>query len=156
MHISILLTQGPIHEIFTIFFWEFTILKNSVFLSLPFWNFFFCFIPMKIVKATWVSRKGRNITLVYSKTVSVRNNLLHSLCSPNIKQKRLFYIYFILAFVFSKLWFYSPKAFTMLIMAKLKLCSTKFFRYLSDGFHNLSGILMQWQIRIYFLWKFSW
>ena len=130
--------------------------KTPFFWVYHFGNFFFCFIPMKIVKATWVSRKGRNITLVYSKTVSVRNNLLHSVCSPNIKQKRLFYIYFILAFVFSKLWFYLPKAFTMLIMAKLKLCSTKFFRYLSDGFHNLSGILMQWQIRIYFLWKFFW
>ncbi len=53
-HQSILLTQGPICEIFTKIFWELAILKNSVFLSRPFWifffkkKFFFCFIPMKI------------------------------------------------------------------------------------------------------------
>ena len=50
----ILLTQGPIWEIFAKKFWELAILKNELFLSRPFWiffpkkKFFFCFIPMKI------------------------------------------------------------------------------------------------------------
>ena len=44
---SILLTQGPIWEIFAKKFWELAILKNELFLSRPFW-IFFCFIPMKI------------------------------------------------------------------------------------------------------------
>ena len=53
-HHSILLTQGPIWEIFAKKFWELAILKNELFLSRPFWIFFskkkifFCFIPMKI------------------------------------------------------------------------------------------------------------
>ena len=40
LHQSILLTQGPIHEIFTKKFWELAILKNALFLSQPFWNLF--------------------------------------------------------------------------------------------------------------------
>ena len=54
LHHSILLTQGPIWEIFAKKFWELAILKNELFLSRPFWIFFFekkiffCFIPMKI------------------------------------------------------------------------------------------------------------
>ena len=54
-HHSILLTQGWIWEIFAKKFWELAILKNELFLSRPFWifffeknKFFFCFIPMKI------------------------------------------------------------------------------------------------------------
>ena len=53
-HQSILLTQGPIHKIFTKKYWELAILKNVVFLSQPNWIFFFkkifffCFIPIKI------------------------------------------------------------------------------------------------------------
>ena len=53
-HHSILLTQGPIWKIFAKKFWELAILKNELFLSRPFWIFFFkkkiffCFIPMKI------------------------------------------------------------------------------------------------------------
>ena len=53
-HQSILLTQGPIHEILAEFAQLLTKLKNSVFLSRPFWFFFqnkkkkICFIPMKI------------------------------------------------------------------------------------------------------------
>ena len=53
-HHSILLTQGQIWEIFAKKFWELAILKNELFLSRPFWIFFwkkfffFCFIPMKI------------------------------------------------------------------------------------------------------------
>ena len=53
-HHSILLTQGPIWEIFAKKFWELAILKNELFLSRPFWIFFSkkkkkkCFIPMKI------------------------------------------------------------------------------------------------------------
>ena len=43
-HINALLTQGPIHEFFTKIFWELAVLKISVFLSRPFWNFF-CKIP---------------------------------------------------------------------------------------------------------------
>ena len=37
---KILLTQGPIHKIFTIFFLEMAILKSFFFLSRPFWFFF--------------------------------------------------------------------------------------------------------------------
>ena len=53
-HHSILLTQGPIWEIFAKKFWELAILKNELFLSRPFWiffskkKFFFCFVLMKI------------------------------------------------------------------------------------------------------------
>ena len=38
-HQSILLIQGPIHEIFTKKYWALAILKNSVFLTRPFWFF---------------------------------------------------------------------------------------------------------------------
>jgi hypothetical protein len=44
----ILLIQVPISEIFRKKYWEFGELKISVFLSRPFWSFFFCFIPIKI------------------------------------------------------------------------------------------------------------
>ena len=53
-HHLILLTQGPIWEIFAKIFWELAILKNELFLSRQFWIFyskkkiFFCFIPLKI------------------------------------------------------------------------------------------------------------
>ena len=46
-HQSIVLTQEPIHEIFTKKIWELAILKNSVFLVGHF-DFFFCFLPIKI------------------------------------------------------------------------------------------------------------
>ena len=50
-HQSILLTQGPIHEIFMKKYWELAELENEVFLSRPFWIFFlflfFCFISKK-------------------------------------------------------------------------------------------------------------
>ena len=39
-HHLILLTQGPIWEIFAKKFWELAILKNELFLSRPFWIFF--------------------------------------------------------------------------------------------------------------------
>ena len=39
-HQFILMTQGPILEIFVKKYWELTVLKNSVFLSWPFWYFF--------------------------------------------------------------------------------------------------------------------
>ena len=55
LHQSILLTEWPICEIFTKKSWELAILKNALFLSWPFWIFFFqkkkiffCFIPIKI------------------------------------------------------------------------------------------------------------
>ena len=37
----ILLTQGPIHEIFMKKYWELAELENDLFLSRPFWIFFF-------------------------------------------------------------------------------------------------------------------
>ena len=40
-HQFILLTQAPIPEIFAKKYWELMVLKNSLFLSQPFWNFFF-------------------------------------------------------------------------------------------------------------------
>ena len=50
LHQSILLTQGPIHEIFIKKYWELAELENKLFLSRPFWiskwptqTFFFCF-----------------------------------------------------------------------------------------------------------------
>ena len=55
--LPILLTQGPIHEIFTKKFWELAILKNALFLSRPFW-IFFCFFPMKISQSLLVSKDG--------------------------------------------------------------------------------------------------
>ena len=61
-----LLTQGQIHEIFEKNYWELAELKNSVFLSRPFWIFFskkkkkFTSSPWKLVKVSWVSRMGRN------------------------------------------------------------------------------------------------
>ena len=54
LHQSILLTQGPICEIFAKIFWELAILKISLFLGRPFqifffkFFFFFYFILMKI------------------------------------------------------------------------------------------------------------
>ena len=65
-HHSILLTQGPIWEIFAKKFWELAILKNELFLSQPFWIFFlkkiifFCLIPWKKVKVSWIAGMGRN------------------------------------------------------------------------------------------------
>ena len=63
----ILLTEGAIHEIFTKKYWELSILKNSVFLSQPFWIFFFqrkknffASFPWKSVKVSWAARMGRN------------------------------------------------------------------------------------------------
>ena len=41
LHQSSLLTQEPIHQFFAKIFCELVILKNSVFLSRPFWIFFF-------------------------------------------------------------------------------------------------------------------
>ena len=91
LHQSILITQGPIHEIFTKIFWELAILKTSVFLSRPIWNF--CF-KKKIVllhphenQSKLLGYQGwveiLVITLVYSKRVSVRNILLHSVCGKD-------------------------------------------------------------------------
>ena len=45
-HQSILLTQGPTHEIFMKKYWELAELENEVFLRRPFW-IFFCFISVK-------------------------------------------------------------------------------------------------------------
>ena len=58
-HHSILLTQGPIWEIFTKKFWDLAILKNVVFLSRPFWFFFFyIYIPMSTSQSLLVSKDG--------------------------------------------------------------------------------------------------
>ena len=59
LHQSILLTQGPIHKIFTKKYWELAILKNIVFLSRPFWIFFASF-PWKKVKVYWLARMAQN------------------------------------------------------------------------------------------------
>ena len=53
LHQSILLTQGPISLNFAKKYWELTVWQNEVFLSRPFWIFFFkknffCFIPFQI------------------------------------------------------------------------------------------------------------
>ena len=48
-------------------YWELTVLQNVVFLIRPFWIFFFqknkyfCLIPWKAVKDSWVARMGRNV-----------------------------------------------------------------------------------------------
>ena len=63
-HQPILLTQGPICESFAKIFWELAILKNIVFLSRPFWIFFFkwkfifCFFPIKTIQSLLVSKDG--------------------------------------------------------------------------------------------------
>ena len=58
-----------LRKFFFIFFWKkkSTVWQNEVFLSRPFWifffekkNFFFCWIPWKIVKGSWIARMGRN------------------------------------------------------------------------------------------------
>ena len=79
-------------------FWKVAILKTAI---LEF--FCFCFIPMKMPKLLgyqgWV--EILKITLVYSKRVSVRNNLLHSVplfityknCSFQLN-KGMTYLYF--------------------------------------------------------------
>ena len=55
-HQSILLIQGPIHEIFTKKYRELAILKNSGFFESAILKFFFCFSPMKISQSLLVSR----------------------------------------------------------------------------------------------------
>ena len=60
LHQSILLTQGPIHEIFAKFFWELAILKNSSF-WVGYFGFFFASSLWKLVKVSWVYRMGRNV-----------------------------------------------------------------------------------------------
>ena len=82
-HQPILLTQRPINEIFTK-----NILKNSVFLSRPIWN-----LKIKNPHENQLKLLGYQgwveilmITLVYSKRVSVRNNLLHSVIAQGRKK----------------------------------------------------------------------
>ena len=61
---SILLIQGPVHEIFTKKCWELVTLKNPIFLSRLFWGVFFskkksaCFIAMKISNKLRVRMNG--------------------------------------------------------------------------------------------------
>ena len=56
-HHSILLTQGPIWEIFVKKFWELAILKNVVFLSRAFWIFFFWITSQSLL----VSKDGSKL-----------------------------------------------------------------------------------------------
>ena len=49
--------SGPNPKIFENKYWELAVLKISVFLSRPFWNFF-CFIPMKTSQSLLVSKDG--------------------------------------------------------------------------------------------------
>ena len=66
LHHSILLTRGPISEIFAKKFWELAILKNELFLSRPFWIFFFekkkyfASFPWKSAQIYMVEWMGRN------------------------------------------------------------------------------------------------
>ena len=64
-HQSILLTQEPICEIFANFFWELAILKNSVFLSRPFWIFFFASSPWKSVTNFVIKWMGLNFDVFF-------------------------------------------------------------------------------------------
>ena len=65
-------------------YWEVAVLKNSVFLSRPFWNFlfqiFFSSSPWKSVKVSWLARMGRNlmITLVFSTKQHLHKQMQHS------------------------------------------------------------------------------
>ena len=60
LHQFILLTREPIPLNFAKKYWELTDWKNiGNFLSRPFWKFF-CLIPWKAVKGSWVARLGRN------------------------------------------------------------------------------------------------
>ena len=61
-HQSILLTKGPIYEIFTKKYWELAELENELFFSRPFWIFFFkkkkkfASFPIKHVKVYWLAK----------------------------------------------------------------------------------------------------
>ena len=89
-HHSILLTQGPIWEIFAKIFRELAILKNELFLSRPFWIFF---SKKKIFfllhshenqpKFLWKNGWGENFmfSLVSRKFLAMRNIALYSLSS---------------------------------------------------------------------------
>ena len=68
-HQSILLTQGRIPEIFTKFFWELAILKNSGFLSQPFFkkknHNFSCFLAMRNCTTFYSVRNYLRISAIY-------------------------------------------------------------------------------------------
>ena len=69
-HQSILLTQGPIHEIFIKKYRELAILKNDLFLSQTFLiflfqRFFFCFITIKISHKLCITIDGTQIFYDY-------------------------------------------------------------------------------------------
>ena len=72
-------------------FWELAILKNVVFLSRPFWIFFFkiffCFIPMKTCQSLLVSKDGsKMITLVSS-----QKSLPPNISATSVMVQKLFF-----------------------------------------------------------------
>ena len=65
LHRSILLTQGPIHEIFMKIYWELAELENEFFFSRQFWffffsHFFFASFQWKSVNIYRLARLGQN------------------------------------------------------------------------------------------------
>ena len=91
-HESILLTQGPIHEIFKKKIWKLAILKNALFFSRPFWNFFFqkkkknyASLSWKHVKVYWLARIGQNFDQAKrDNTFWPKPNILH----PSVPHKQ--------------------------------------------------------------------
>ena len=87
-HQSILLTQGPIHEIFTNFFCEFGIFEKLSFFESTILDFFFGFFfvwlyPHENQSKLLGNQDGVEIlmlTLVSSKFLAMRNNTLYSVC----------------------------------------------------------------------------
>ena len=92
-HKSILLTQEPIHEIFTKKYWELAILKTQFFWVGHFGFFFFKKIfffassPWKLVKATWLSKMGQNLD-AYLGFLPKITQPKHFTLSPTGYQKR--------------------------------------------------------------------
>ena len=93
LHQSILLTQGPNSWSFKNIYWKLAKLKNSFFVNQPlfFSKKIFSLITMKISRYLLCSKNGGDfakfcgllrIYELYSKRLSVRNNLLQSVSFP--------------------------------------------------------------------------
>ena len=95
LHQSILLTQGPTHEIFTKKYWELVELENDLSLRRPFW--FFCFI-------FWKRPMGYHFFLYYRWLLQnlrkdfIRTNMHTTVASLKSKAYNVFFPIIILHF----------------------------------------------------------
>ena len=89
-------------------FWELVILKNALFLSLPFWIFFFAFFQRNLVIVYWLARMAQNFNQ------AKRDNTFWT--TPNILGGSVLLVHTFLELDDSALWFcdwnkdYSDKA----------------------------------------------